>query len=226
MIDPSIIEEAYTELNEVKEIKSKSIKEEKLIYKPRKIQESEAYQQFLIENPVYMSKDDIEVERDPVIERMRKLINDIQSMLFKLDDNVYDKEAGKEDDDIRDEMKAAMKTSILKMIERLEEVAKKEWKEEAEEEAEEEVEEEAEEEAEEEVEEEEEDEKEEEKEEEEVKEDGPEILKLFPTESVTSPQGINYTIIEINENKALLQDPHGEQFKIETNTLKKWKSNK
>ena len=221
MIDPSIIEEAYTELNEVKEIKSKSIKEEKLIYKPRKIQESEAYQQFLIENPVYMSKDDIEVERDPVIERMRKLINDIQSMLFKLDDNVYDKEAGKEDDDIRDEMKAAMKTSILKMIERLEEVAKKEWKEEAEEEAEEEVEEEAEKEVEEE-----EAEKEVEKEEEEVKEDGPEILKLFPTESVISPQGVNYTIIEINENKALLQDPHGEQFKIETNTLKKWKSNK
>jgi len=203
MIDPSIIEEAYTELNEVKEIKSKSIKEEKLIYKPRKIQESEVYQQFLVENPVYMSKDDIEVECDPVVERMRKLINDIQSMLFKLDDNVYDKEAGKEDDDIRDEMKAAMKISILKMIERLEEVAKKEWKEEEEEEAE-----------------------EVEKEEEEVKEDGPEILKLFPTEEVISPQGVNYTIIEINENKALLQDPHGEQFKIETNTLKKWKSNK
>ena len=104
MIDPSIIEEAYAELNEVQEVKT--IKEEKLVYKPRKIQESEAYKRFLIENPAFISmpEEGVEVERDPVIERMRKLISDIQSMLFKLDDNVGDEDAGKEDDDIRRNM--------------------------------------------------------------------------------------------------------------------------
>lgn len=57
------------------------------------------------------------------------------------------------------------------------------------------------------------------------KEEESQMLKLFPTESVTSPQGIEYTILEVNEDKSLLKDiANGEKFKIDNKILKKWKS--
>lgn len=210
MIDPSIIEEAYSELN------IPILKEGILPPEDIKI---------------------VNVNKDHVLERMKKLIFDIQSMLQRIDDsdnNDGEDDYSEEDDDIRDEMKTALKTSIMKMIERFEAIANKAWKEESEE-----VEKEGEDGDDEDDEDNDEDEDDEDNDEDENNEDNdeddeddekkdnePGVLTLFHTESITSPLGINYTIIETNENKSLLKDPQGETFKIGNDVLRKWKSNK
>lgn len=202
MFDAQIINEAYDELNE--EGLAKIAPEEKY-----------------------------EDKRDPKIERIRKLVSDIQGILYKIEDSAYDQEFGKEDDDIRDEMKKSLTKTMVKMVDRLKEVVgedpkKKDKEEDKEEDSKDEESEDEEDDDEEDKEDKEEDKEETEKElEKNSKEEiVSQIMKLFPTESVKSPQGKEYAIVEINEEKSLLKDiASGENFKIDTNILRKWKNN-
>ncbi len=209
MINPDIINEAYNELNEdITEVVAKDTVEEK--------------------------------KRDPKIERIKKLVNDISGLLYKLEDNPYDVEFGKEDDDIRDEMKKTISKTIVKMVDRLKDIvsgeAKDGKKEEEKEDKEEDKKDKEDDDKEEDDKEDDKKDKEEDKEDDKEENDeddedkkteqkGPEMLKLFPTESVISPQGKKYIIIEMNDDKSLLKDSDGENFKIDTDILRNWKNN-
>jgi len=201
MIDANIINEAYNELNPI-----------------------------LKEDGEVAVAPTPEVKKDPKLERIRKLVNDISNIIYKLQDTEYDKGVGKEDDDIRDEMKKSMSKAMYKMVKRLKGILdgddKGEDKEEDKKEEKEEKKEDKEDEEEEDKEEEEDDENEEEDDKDDKKEEG-NFMKLFPTtENITSPQGKKYIVLEANENKSLIKDiQSGEKFSIETNILLKWKNN-
>jgi len=166
MLDPKIVNEAYDEIN------ISQLKEDVDGGQPKEMNTPKL---------------------DPKIERIRKLISDIQNIIYKLQDE-YDDKYGKEDNDLRDEMKKALSKTMYKMVDRLKDVLEDK-----------------------------EDKEEDKKEEKEDKKES-NFFKLFPTESVISPQGKEYKIIEINENKSLIEDGNGEKFKVDTNILKMWKN--
>jgi len=162
-----------------------------------------------------------EIKLDPKFERIKKLVSDIQNMIYRIQDS-YTDEYGKEDNDLRDEMKKSLNKTMYKMVDRLKDIL--ENNEEKKDEGEEKKDEGEEKKEEGEEKKDEGEEKKDEDKEEEKKEEESNLFKLFPTESVISPQGKEYKIIEVNEHKSLIEDNSGDKFKVDTNILKMWKN--
>ena len=271
MIDPRIIDEAYKELS------------------AQSLNESDT-------TPV-AANNPIKEKRDPKIERIKKLVNDISSLLYKLEDNPYDAEFGKEDDDLRDEMKKLASKTIVKMVNRLKDIieddidkSKKDDKDESDSDdkkskKDDKDESDSDDKKSKKDDKDESDSDDKKKDEEDVKPEGQfeiykdkvgkfrfrlktekgetimsseayeskqalkkaidsvienvsdqttddkddkkenQMPKLFPTESIVSPQGKEYIILEVNKKKSLVRDALiGETFKINNDILKKWKN--
>ena len=203
MLDPRIIDEAYNELNNAP------------------LNES---------SPVLIIESD---DKEYDMKKVKKLVNDISSLLHKFDDiedkesmsdimiavqksvvkmvdelktevcSTKKKEDAKEDDDEKDDDKEKKSKDDEKKDEDKDDKGDEDGSEEADK-----------------------DEKENDNDDEEKAEEVTNMLKMFPTtESITSPQGVEYLIVEANIKKSTVKDLlTGEQFKIDTDILKKWKN--
>jgi hypothetical protein len=224
MIDISILEEACNEL-ENDELKGKTITED--------CGES------------CCSNCEKKPPVDKKYERVRLLINDISSMCYSLQGNSYDdKDYGKEDDDLRNELKAKQADLLYKSISRLKEIfdgdLKKEEKkdddkkEEKDDDKKDDVKEDDDKKKEDEDSDKKDDDKEEKKDDDKEKDDDKkpketnDISKLFANlskdESITSPKGETFSIIDLNEERSVVKNiKTGEKFTVENSVLLKWK---